>query len=524
MLGEKVGVRAITMPLILAVPKESAEGERRVALDPTVVERLREQLLVSVVIEAGCGRGAGFYDSDYEDIQVAESFADTVDGAAVVLKVNPPTVEEAHLLPMGSVLISQVTPYLHLDVIGVLLERKITTLAMDLVPRITRAQPMDVLSSQATVTGYKAALLAAEISPRLFPMLTTAAGTIRPSRVIVIGAGVAGLQAIATARRLGAQVEAYDIRSAAKEQIESLGARMIDTGVNAESAGGYARALTKDEKKKQHDVLAERMSQAHAVICAAAVPGRRAPVIITQDMVEGMMPDTVIVDTAAESGGNCELTHIGETYMHGDVFIVGATNLPSSGSVHASEMYARNLFAMLRLILVDGQLHLDWQDEILAGCLLTHRGELYNEHTAELMELPCAPPIGSKRADDAGDQQAAGWIKEEEPAADEAEAESESIENTKASKATDTAALAQEPSAAKHDENEDAEPRDDFTVIDGIGPALQNRLYAYGVKQYSQLASLDADGIHRLEVQLELENHEALVEWVAEAAQLERKS
>lgn len=509
------------MPLILAVPKESAEGERRVALDPAVVERLREQLLVSVVIESGCGRGAGFYDSDYEDIHVAESFADTVDGAAVVLKVNPPTVDEARLLPMGSVLISQITPYLHLDVISVLLERRITTLAMDLVPRITRAQPMDVLSSQATVTGYKAALLAAEISPRLFPMLTTAAGTIRPSRVIVIGAGVAGLQAIATARRLGAQVEAYDIRSAAKEQIESLGARMIDTGVNAESAGGYARALTKDEKKKQHDVLAERMSQAHAVICAAAVPGRRAPVIITQDMVEGMMPDTVIVDTAAESGGNCELTHIGETYMHGDVFIVGATNLPSSGSVHASEMYARNLFAMLRLILSDGELHLDWHDEILAGCLLTHRGELYDEHTAELMELPCAPPIGSKRAEDAVDQQAAGWIKEEEPAADDAEAET--VAQTETAE-TATSALSEPSSDTSHSENEDAETGDDFTVIDGIGPALQNRLYAYGVKQYSQLASLDADGIHRLEVQLELENHEALVEWVAEAAQLERKS
>ncbi len=509
------------MPLILAVPKESAEGERRVALDPAVVERLREQLLVSVVIESGCGRGAGFYDSDYEDIHVAESFADTVDGAAVVLKVNPPTVDEARLLPMGSVLISQITPYLHLDVISVLLERRITTLAMDLVPRITRAQPMDVLSSQATVTGYKAALLAAEISPRLFPMLTTAAGTIRPSRVIVIGAGVAGLQAIATARRLGAQVEAYDIRSAAKEQIESLGARMIDTGVNAESAGGYARALTKDEKKKQHDVLAERMSQAHAVICAAAVPGRRAPVIITQDMVEGMMPDTVIVDTAAESGGNCELTHIGETYMHGDVFIVGATNLPSSGSVHASEMYARNLFAMLRLILSDGELHLDWHDEILAGCLLTHRGELYDEHTAELMELPCAPPIGSKRAEDAVDQQAAGWIKEEEPAADDAEAET--VAQTETAE-TATSALSEPSSDTSQSENEDAETGDDFTVIDGIGPALQNRLYAYGVKQYSQLASLDADGIHRLEVQLELENHEALVEWVAEAAQLERKS
>ena len=525
------------MPLILAVPKESAEGERRVALDPSVVERLCQQLAVRVIIEAGCGRGAGFYDSDYEDIEVADSFADTVQHAAVVLKVNPPTVEEARLLPTGSVLVAQITPYLNLDVINVLLERNITTLAMDLLPRITRAQPMDVLSSQATVAGYKAALLAAEISPRLFPMLTTAAGTIRPSRVIVIGAGVAGLQAIATARRLGAQVEAYDIRSAAKEQIESLGARMIDTGVDAESSGGYARALTKDEKKKQHDVLAERMSQAHAVICAAAIPGRKAPVIITQDMVEGMMPDTVIVDMAAETGGNCELTHIGETYMHGDVFIVGATNLPSRGSVHASEMYARNLFSMLRLMLSDGQLHLDWQDEILAGCLLTHQGAIYDAHTAELMDHPCAPPIGSKRAEKQEDQQAVGWIEEESKdntdtddkaanVGNASQADSTSAAVASSTVATATTAMAAErskESSGDSDTDDEHEERDDLTVIEGIGPALQNRLYAYGVKRYSQLASLDADGIHRLEIQLELDNHEALVDWVADAAQLERK-
>ncbi|MEE9335023.1 MAG: NAD(P)(+) transhydrogenase (Re/Si-specific) subunit alpha [Granulosicoccaceae bacterium] len=518
------------MPLILAVPKESAEGERRVALDPSVVERLLQQLSVKVIIESGCGRGAGFYDSDYEGIEVADSFANTVKLAAVVLKVNPPTVDEAKLLPIGSVLVAQIIPYLHLDVIRVLQKRNITTLAMDLVPRITRAQPMDVLSSQATVAGYKAALLAAEISPRLFPMLTTAAGTIRPSRVIVIGAGVAGLQAIATARRLGAQVEAYDIRSAAKEQIESLGARMIDTGVEAESSGGYARALTKEEKQKQHDVLAERMSQAHAVICAAAIPGRKAPVIITQDMVEGMLPDTVIVDMAADSGGNCELTHIGETYMHGDVFIVGATNLPSSGSVHASEMYARNLLSMLRLMLSDGQLHLDWRDEILAACLLTHNGAIYNAHTAELMDQPCAPPIGCAKAEGQEDQQAAGWIAEEQLDDDSSENDHAPISRHTAQAAPEANAATgsrqqQESSGGSGDGGSDDEPdiRDDLTVIEGIGPALQNRLYAYGVKQYSQLASLDADGIHRLEIQLELVNHEALVEWVAEAAQLERK-
>ncbi len=520
------------MPLILAVTKESAEGERRVALDPSVAERLEQQLLVKVIIESGCGRGAGFYDADYEGIDVVDSFADAVKLATVVLKVNPPTVDEAMLLPIGSVLVAQINSYLHLDVVSVLQKRNITTLAMDLVPRITRAQPMDVLSSQATVAGYKAALLAAEISPRLFPMLTTAAGTIRPSRVIVIGAGVAGLQAIATARRLGAQVEAYDIRSAAKEQIESLGARMIDTGVNAESSGGYARALTKEEKQKQHDVLAERMSQAHAVICTAAIPGRKAPVIITRDMVEGMLPDTVIVDMAADSGGNCELTHIGETYMHGDVFIVGATNLPSSASVHASEMYARNLFSMLRLMFSNGQLHLDWQDEILAGCLLTHNGAIYDAHTAELMDQPCAPPIGSAKAEKQEDQQGVGWISEEEPSDDLSDDDQASTASNDQSRSTQSAAAITANKSAQPEptddngdggSNDDFDVRDDLTVIEGIGPALQNRLYAYGVKQYSQLASLDADGIHRLEIQLELDNHELVVDWVAEAAQLERK-
>ncbi|MCL4158987.1 UNVERIFIED_CONTAM: hypothetical protein GTU68_037183, partial [Idotea baltica] len=328
----------------LAVPRESEEEEKRVALDPVTVARLQNQHNVDVIIQSDCGHGAGFYDDDYEDAKVAKSFDDCVKDAVVIVKVKPPTLEEAEHLPRGCVLLSQITPYLHLDLIDVLLRREITTFAMDHMPRITRAQPMDVLSSQATVAGYKAALLAAELSPRLFPMMTTAAGTIRPSRVIVIGAGVAGLQAIATARRLGARVEAYDIRSAAREQIESLGATMIDTGVVGEGSGGRARALNKEEKQIQHDVLADRMSQAHVVICAAAIPGRRAPIIVTEDMVEGMLPDTILVDMAAETGGNCELTRPGETYMHGDTIIVGAVNLPSSGAVHASEMYSRNLY------------------------------------------------------------------------------------------------------------------------------------------------------------------------------------
>jgi len=455
--------------LKLALPRESVEIEKRVALDPATVARLSDQHHIEVVIQSRCGDGAGFYDDDYEEAQVAKTFAHCVENAVVVVKVKPPTVEEAEHLPIGSVLLSQITPYLHLDIIDVLRRRQITTFALDLMPRITRAQPMDVLSSQATVAGYKAALLAAELSPRLFPMLTTAAGTIRPSRVIVIGAGVAGLQAIATARRLGARVEAYDIRRAAREQIESLGATMIDTGVEAEGSGGRARALNREEKQTQHDVLADRMSQAHAVICAAAIPGRRAPQIITEDMIEGMMPDTVIVDMAAETGGNCELTRPGESYLHGDTLIVGPLNLPSSGAVHASEMFSRNVDNLLKLMLDErGQLHLDWGDEILSTCLLTHNGNVHHQATADLMNIDCAAPITEQRErSEEQPDQASGWLEEgTEPEFEDTLAETlvEPVDATLS-----------ETGDSDMDEDEE---RDDLMTIDGIGPALQNRLYA----------------------------------------------
>lgn len=290
------------MSLIIAVPRESRPGERRVALDPSRVERLIKSGL-HVRIEAECGHAASFHDEDYHGATVRSSFAAVVASADIIVKVVCPTLAEIACLPAGSLLICTMSAYQHLDEVRALRDRRVILLAMDHLPRTTRAQPMDALSSQATVAGYKAALLAAELSPRLFPMLTTAAGTIRPSRVLVIGAGVAGLQAIATSKRLGAQVEAYDIRRAAKEQIESVGARMVDTGVEVEGAGGFARALRKDEKQKQHDVLAEHMAKAHVVICAASIPGRRAPRIITEDMVDGMLPESVIVDMAASTGG-----------------------------------------------------------------------------------------------------------------------------------------------------------------------------------------------------------------------------
>lgn len=552
------------MALNLALPLESAEGERRVALDPSVVARLRKNYNVNVVIQANCGHAAGFYDDDYEDVPVVGSFSECVANAVLVVKVQPPTIDEANLLPIGSVLVSLITPYLHLDVIEILRTRKITTLAMDLMPRITRAQSMDALSSQATVAGYKAALLAAELSPRLFPMLTTAAGTIRPSRVIVIGAGVAGLQAIATARRLGAQVEAYDIRSAAREQIESLGASMIDTGVDAEGPGGRARALNAEEKQKQHDVLADHMSRAHAVICAAAIPGRRAPLIITEDMVEGMMPDTVIVDMAAETGGNCELSKPGESYWHGDTLIVGPVNLPSSGAVHATEMYALNVYNLLKLLLDErGQLHLDWSDEIISSCLLTLDGNVYHKHTADLMNIEAAPPIsGNLQRSDESPDQTSGWI-EEESAADADSDTTPNSDNTVLSGTVDTTAEVHgsesvgdsqstvqdntsqdlSPSAASEDvqpqsakadvdaktdegsgdsDSHDDEPRDDLMAINGIGPALQNRLYAFQIRTYTDLANLDAEGIEKLERQLDDNSELDVSAWVAQAKELEK--
>jgi NAD(P) transhydrogenase subunit alpha len=263
--------------------------------------------------------------------------------------------------------------------------KNLTTMAMELVPRITRAQSMDVLSSQATVAGYRAVLRAATLAPRLFPMLTTAAGTLRPASVVVIGAGVAGLQAIATARRLGARVEAYDIRSAAREQVESLGARMIDTGVNAEGEGGYARELTDDEKAQQAAKLAEHIAKCDVVISTAAIPGRPAPKIITAAMGDGKQPGSVIVDLAAESGGNCEHTRPGETAMHATVAVDGPQNLATGSAIHASEMYARNLVNLLELMVVEDALKIDFDDDVVAGTALTHGGKLVHEGTAKLL-------------------------------------------------------------------------------------------------------------------------------------------
>ena len=374
------------MPVRMAVPKEMISGEQRVALDPTMAERFTK-LGVEILVEKGAGLSAFFTDETYSKSSRLVDGAQTLYAEAdVVFKVQGPTLEEVELLKDGSVLLAVLLPHRNLDVVKRLCDKKITSFAMELIPRISRAQSMDVLSSQAAVAGYYVALRAAILASGFFPMLTTAAGTIRPSKVVIVGAGVAGLQAIATAKRLGAMVEAYDIRPAARQEIESLGAKMIDTGVNAAAEGGYARELTAEEKQKQADVLAKHIAAANAVITTAAIPGRPAPKIVTAAMVENMKRGAVIVDLAAESGGNCELTHPGETYEHNGVVIDGPLNIPSNFPVPASEMYAKNLYNFLSPMIKDGALNLDWDDEVIAKSALTRDGQVVHEPTRKLLE------------------------------------------------------------------------------------------------------------------------------------------
>ena len=375
------------MPIRIVVPKESHPGECRVALDPGTAARFRK-LGARVAIQRGAGRGAHLLDEGYqsvEGVEIAEDADTLLASGEVVLKVLAPTLAEVENLRQGAVLLALLQPHVNRDLVRRLRDRRITCFAMELLPRISRAQSMDVLSSQAAVSGYKAALIAGNLASFFFPMLTTAAGTIRPAKVLVIGAGVAGLQAIATAKRLGAMVEAYDIRPAAREQVESLGAKMVDTGVSAEGSGGYARELSDAEKRQQADALARHVAAASAVITTASVPGRKAPTIITRAMVQDMRPGAVIVDLAAESGGNCELTRPGETVEEHGVLIAGPLNVASSVPIHASEMYAKNLFNFLSPMIQDGELRLDWDDEVIAQTALTHAGEIRHAPTRELV-------------------------------------------------------------------------------------------------------------------------------------------
>ncbi len=374
------------MPVRIAVPKEQMPGEQRVALVPEVAARLRK-LGVEVLMEKGMGESAFFMDDSYKDVTVVDNAAELLKQGDVVLTVQPPDENMLGLMKSGAVLIGFMAAHKYPERVKKLKEAKITSLAMELVPRISRAQSMDALSSQASVAGYKAVLAGADLSAMFFPMLTTAAGTIRPAKVLVIGAGVAGLQAIATARRLGAQVEAYDVRSATREQCESLGAKFVDTGVKAEGEGGYARELTEEEKQQQREVLAKHIAAANVVITTAAIPGRPSPKIISGEMVARMKPGSVIVDLAAEGGGNCELTRPGETLeSEHHVKIHAPLNLVSQMPLHASEMYSKNLFNLLQLMIQEGELKLDWEDEVIAGSCLTHDGEIKHEPTRKAVE------------------------------------------------------------------------------------------------------------------------------------------
>jgi NAD(P) transhydrogenase subunit alpha len=373
------------MPIRVAVPKETLPGENRVALIPEVVRKLAK-LDVEVLLESGAGISSHYPDDDYDAARIVTDTDTLYREADVVLAVQPPSADTLGKLREGSIYIGLLLPFQRLEHIKGLKERNITSFAMELVPRISRAQSMDVLSSQAAVAGYKAVLLAANLSGKFFPMLTTAAGTIRPAKVVIIGAGVAGLQAIATARRLGAIVEGYDVRAATKEQVESLGARFIDVDVAAEGTGGYARELTEEEKQQQQAVLAEHIAVADVVITTAALPGRPSPKIIPASMVTAMKPGSVIIDLAAEGGGNCELTQAGEQVDHNGVTIYGPLDVPSMLAVHASEMYAKNLLNFLSPMIQDGQLAPDWDDEVIASSALTHAGEIRHEPTRALVE------------------------------------------------------------------------------------------------------------------------------------------
>lgn len=373
------------MAVTVVVLRERAPNERRVALSPEIAKKLAK-LGAQVVIEAGAGNGANQPDDLFPEVQVEAKTVAALARADVLLTVQPPTVEQIAGLREGSVVIGFMQPHADPARVKAMRDRKITSFAMELLPRTTRAQAMDVLSSQAGMAGYKAVLIAAELTGKFFPMLTTAAGTIRPSKVLIVGAGVAGLQAIATARRLGAQVEGFDVRPETREQIESLGGKFLDLGVSAAGTGGYARELTAEERAEQQRRLAEHLKGIDVVVTTAAVPGRPAPKILTAAMVEGMKPGAVIVDLAAETGGNCELTRPGETYVHNAVTIAGPLNLPSMGAIHASEMYARNLYNFLSLSIKDGELALDWDDELVAQTCLTHDGAIRHEATRQKLE------------------------------------------------------------------------------------------------------------------------------------------
>jgi NAD(P) transhydrogenase subunit alpha len=388
------GTAASVARLTLAVPKETVTNERRVALIPDAVKKLSASGL-TVLIQSGAGDSAFISDEAYSNVGgTIVSDAAAAFGADLVIKVQKPSAEELAMMKNGGALIAFLQPMVNTDLVEELVKRQITSFSMDAIPRTTRAQYMDALSSMATVAGYKAVLLAADHLAKFMPLLTTAAGTIPPAKVLVIGAGVAGLQAIATAKRLGAVVEAYDTRPVVKEQVESLGGKFIDIPVDtseAQDKGGYAKEVSQEVLRKQQEVLAQRAVRSDAIITTAAVPGRPAPRLISEETVKGMAAGSVIVDLAAETGGNCELTVPGEIVERHGVTIIGIINMPSTIPVHASQMYSKNIQNLLALLIdKEGNLTLDMNDEIVRGTVITKDGEILHEGTKARMQPAAA--------------------------------------------------------------------------------------------------------------------------------------
>ncbi|UCF68146.1 MAG: Re/Si-specific NAD(P)(+) transhydrogenase subunit alpha [Acidobacteriota bacterium] len=384
--------------MIVGVPKETFQGERRVALIPALVPAL-ERRGVEVLIEPGAGAGAGFPDeaSTSKGAKLATSRDDLFSRAEILFMVRTPGAnphggqQDLAQMRSGQVVIGFAEPLSELEMTRAVAEKGVTLFGTEMIPRITRAQSMDTLSSMATVAGYKAVLLAAEALPRMFPLLMTAAGTVAPAHVLIIGAGVAGLQAISTARRLGAVVNAYDVRPAVKEQVESLGAKFVELDLDtqaAEDAGGYAKALGEEFYRRQRELMGEVIAHNEVVITTAAVPGKKAPVLVTAQMVRGMSPGSVIVDLAAERGGNCELTRPNETVVEHGVTIIGPVNLPASVPFHASQMYAKNLTNLIELFVKDGKMDLDVDDEIVQGTMVTRGGRVVHPAVCELLGIP----------------------------------------------------------------------------------------------------------------------------------------
>ena len=376
------------MPVVIAVPKEQTPGEQRVATVPEVVQKFTKSGY-EVRIEHNAGAAAFYPDELYRaaGAKIASGPAELLDGARIVLRVQPPTVADVDQLAEGTIVVGFMNPANNLAAIARMRDRKITAFSLELVPRISRAQSMDALSSQATAGGYVAAIMGADNCPKFLPMLTTAAGTIRPATVLILGAGVAGLMAIATAKRLGALVEAYDVRRAAGEQVRSLGAKFLELEINAEGQGGYARELTPEEKAQEQQMVSAAVARADIIITTAAIPGRKAPVLITKETVATMRPGAVIIDMAAESGGNCELTQAGRTIHEHGVLIIGPQNLPARIPFHTSQMYAKNLQSFLTLLVdKDGAVVREFTDEILVASLLAHAGEVRHGPTRDLLK------------------------------------------------------------------------------------------------------------------------------------------